>query len=445
MKTSSKIIEQIQITFPFGFFPKTITDYANEVSLSLNCPIEYVYAGILIAASIAIGNNVRGQVKKGWKEAPMLWIVIIGGAGSKKTPAIAKTIFPFNKLQVEFGKSNAEQFESKVGYKFKTIMTTDSTIESLAETLSFNPLGVLLYRDEIIGWLGSMNQYKSSGNGDDMEKYLSIWSSQILNINRKSKPPILIESPFLSVIGGIQDEVLESLTNLKGNGFTDRILFVYPSPIKIKHTDAEISEEKSNSYENLIYSIYNKMFNEINLVLNYDEDTKKLWTEWHNDYCDKMNLDSIPYYIKSIMSKLEAYCVRFAVIIQILNDFDKRKEVTVIEKESLEGAIKLVNYFLANAEKTFSTVASSKVDKQIEKAIVFISKQAHGWASLRSIYTNKVGGVKNANEAMDLISEMRVRGLGTIVESHDVVPGKMTVTFRLAKQFIIADLAPKTT
>jgi hypothetical protein len=46
------------------------------------------------------------------------------------------------------------------------IMVGDTTPEALAGLLKDNPKGLLLYRDELAGWLGCFGRYSSSGNGE---------------------------------------------------------------------------------------------------------------------------------------------------------------------------------------------------------------------------------------------------------------------------------------
>ena len=111
-----------------------------------------------------------------------------------------------------------------------------------------------MFKDEAIGWIKSMNQYKSGG--DDMEKYLSLFSQTPVIINRKGAPQIQVNDPFLSFIGGIQVDVLESLSAMKDNGFMERILFCYPEPVPVEHSDFELDNDTRVMYNNLIMKIY---------------------------------------------------------------------------------------------------------------------------------------------------------------------------------------------
>ena len=73
------------------------------------------------------------------------------------------------------------------------------TVESLARVLSRSPRGVLMIRDELTGWVLSLNQYRS-GRGADRQIFLSIWSGEPTKIDRKSEldEPLIVTDPFVS-------------------------------------------------------------------------------------------------------------------------------------------------------------------------------------------------------------------------------------------------------
>ena len=95
----------------------------------------------------------------------------------------------------------------------KRMVISDTTTEALCLRLKENPQGLLLYRDELAGWIGSFNQYKKSGS--DEAHFLSIWSGKAVRVDRKTDEQFLyVENPNLSIVGGIQPGIL--LRKLRG-------------------------------------------------------------------------------------------------------------------------------------------------------------------------------------------------------------------------------------
>jgi hypothetical protein len=50
----------------------------------------------------------------------------------------------------------------------RRVVTSDPTIEKLADLLEDNPRGLLVARDELGGWLGSFTRYKGKAGGPDL-------------------------------------------------------------------------------------------------------------------------------------------------------------------------------------------------------------------------------------------------------------------------------------
>ena len=111
--------------------------------------------------------------------------------------------------------------------KLKQIVTTDTTIEALKDVLTIHPNGVGFTADEASGWVRSMCQYKQ-GRGDDRQHYMSIHSGVQIVCNRKGADPIIINDPFVSIMGGIQPDVLgDVIDDAREDGFSARLLFAY--------------------------------------------------------------------------------------------------------------------------------------------------------------------------------------------------------------------------
>lgn len=405
--------------FP-NVFPEVIQNYIITAATSINCNADFASAAVLVAAASIIGNSARIRVKLSWEEVGILFLFIVGEPGSKKTPAIIKAISPLISLQKEFGTiQKMEEGLLQENNPFKAIMTSDATVEALYEVLYHNPRGILMYKDEAISFVKSMNQYKKGG--DDMERYLSIWSGTPVRINRKGKPPIQINQPFLCVLGGIQVDVLRELGEMAkvNNGFFDRLLFVFPEPILAKHSEESIPEELSQQYENIFRFIYEKYQSENPLLLGFSAEAAVLWKKWNIAFCNYKNGPDLAPNMVGMLTKIETYIVRFSLIIEILNCAAENKVAEEITRESLHHAIYLGRYFFRNADKVIRSFTSSEVERSMQAVMTWLKRQKSQVVNLRAIYTAKVGGIKNKEQALDLIKEMRAQGMIFLHVSQD--------------------------
>src|SRR5690606_14975719 len=103
----------------------------------------------------------------------------------------------------------------------------DSTPEAMAEAHSINNRGLMIYRDELKGWIDDFGRYAKSGEQSNM---LSMWSQQSVTYNRKSSGILNIEKPCVLVAGGIHRELLHTLAteNRAENGFLARMISFFP-------------------------------------------------------------------------------------------------------------------------------------------------------------------------------------------------------------------------
>jgi len=78
----------------------------------------------------------------------------------------------------------------------------DPTVAKLGEILSRNPRGLLLLRDELAGWLKTL---EADGHEGDREFYLESWNGTgSFTVDRVKRGTVRIEGLCLSIVGGIQ-------------------------------------------------------------------------------------------------------------------------------------------------------------------------------------------------------------------------------------------------
>lgn len=81
-------------------------------------------------------------------------------------------------------------------------LTHDATVEKLGELLNRNPRGLLLVRDELAGWLRTLDK---PGREGDREFYLEAWNGTgSYTVDRIGRGTLHIGSLTLSIVGGIQ-------------------------------------------------------------------------------------------------------------------------------------------------------------------------------------------------------------------------------------------------
>jgi hypothetical protein len=230
--------------FPIDVLPPAVRAYVEDAATSLSAPAEMVAVPMIGFAGAIIGNRLHLVLKNSWREFPTLYLAIVAPPGAAKTPALNLAQWPLDALQ-----SDAEQKYrlKKMDYdddleawrvdkeserpselRLRHYFSSNLTLEALIGMLDRAP-GVAIIRDEILGWVSSMDQYRP-GKGSDRQEYLSLWSAKTIKLDRKTTEPIYRRSPVACIVGGIQPDLVGGLHHQaqKRDGFVERLLPIVP-------------------------------------------------------------------------------------------------------------------------------------------------------------------------------------------------------------------------
>jgi hypothetical protein len=242
----------------------------------------------------------------------------------------------------------------------KQIKVDDITMEALVELLEERKNAVGVLKDELAGWIKDMNKYRE---GSDKEFWLSSWSGGSITINRKTAKSGFVSNPVIPVLGGIQPGIFNNFTTSenKDSGFLDRLLLSYP-----EITIENFSKGEIDSNTLIWYNDYVLTFHEfIDSMIVYEEDleikpqivnfSKDAYIEYERIYnwmSELQNSDDENEYMKSMLSKMKNYVVRFSLILNLLYVYEDNKlNIYEIQKESILNAEKLAKYFINMAKK----------------------------------------------------------------------------------------------
>lgn len=286
-------------------------------------------------------------------------------------------------------------------------------MESLGTLLEGNPIGLLLFYDELLAWIYGFNQYK--GKGNDQQKTLSLWSGMDIQIDRKQQEAKIIVNPFITVTGGIQPDVLKDLSKGRNDGFLDRILFCYPDRIRPRYTRDKLDDTTTLLFHNRITELFNHStdkfesngFQSFKLTLSAEQ--FEVWLEWINSHHAETEAMEFPYYLKGSWMKMEAHSLR--LILLLAYSRTQPDEEVEIRMQDVEGGIKLAAYFKTHIRKTYQEIHSTEIDKRILKAVEFL-KLNGGFTTYRNFYKCGIAGCKGPKDTNALFEEMEARELG---------------------------------
>ena len=374
IKFDNKMKEDIQknsgklkaMPFPVDVFDSVFKDIIIATNEALNFPIDYSAACILTAVATAIGKTAVLEVKNGWKEFCPLYMDLLGNAGAMKSHPldmffnIIKTIdseeyqkySPLLEAYEEYlslTKKEKLKEEKKVEpLLVKTIMS-NFTNEILSKRINDNSRSVCVVSEELETWLLGMNNYSKA---DQSSTYLTMWSVKRTDVDRVSnhKKPLIIERPFLCIIGSSQPRKLKKMfpADKSDSGFLQRFLWAFPADTQKKCiNENELDNKYFENYNRWIRNYYENNKPVVYpdgqpkaKIYRFTNESKRIFLDWQKENTVKVNAagDSL---LSEEYNKFDVHFLRFALIMQIMEDSTSN----VISTKAAQNAVKLCAYF----------------------------------------------------------------------------------------------------
>lgn len=375
--------------FPLDVLPESFQRYVERTARLKVCPPEYVAVPLLVAAGTTMGNVVKLRLNSTWIESTNLFAALIGDPGSKKTPAIQQALRPANRLQSRLSaayKKERETYDADLKYwedfkpkedrgprptepVYKHVTVSDVTIEKLADVLMTSK-GVVLAIDELAGWVRGMDQYRG-GKGSDRQHFLSLWSSTTIKVDRKNSPvPILVESPCLGVVGGIQPEMLPELADSKNrsDGFLDRILWCYPDAIPDHWVDDDGEDDGIEALDDLFSSMYevygtsDLLGNHIPMIAELSAEALIIWKFWYEEHARDRDNPAFPKNLAGPWAKMGSQLARIALILHLIHE----EKTNFISAQTIGDAVRVIEYFKAHTRKVFAELSEQRTGNDLK-------------------------------------------------------------------------------
>ena len=367
--------EYESIPFPSEVFPEHIRQIINRTRTCLNFPLDYICPALIFASSIALGNALAVEIKKGWKEKAIFYMAIVGEPGTNKSSCLEFAIEPLRKIDrdnLKTYKKKLKQYEATKNDPDKNIeqpvygqiVLSDITVEGFLKQHLNTPRGLAIYADELMGFVKSFSRYRS---GNDEEIWTQLFTGVPIIVNRLHSDSFSVSNPFVGIIGGVQPGLLRKFADGKtDSGFIYRWLFAYPDKRTFsRFQDDEIDDHTMNQWETIIDTIRRIRYNGKTTFIRLSPEAYDLYKQWYNTGRETMEHASTSFI--GITTKMERYCARFALILEVLRYTCGQSDLTSISAQSMKDAFKLTYYFIAGAQKALKKLHSDPLGALTEK------------------------------------------------------------------------------
>ncbi|MCB1688644.1 MAG: DUF3987 domain-containing protein [Halioglobus sp.] len=448
--------------------PDVLRDWAVDSAYRMdNMPVDFFAVGIVVALGSLIGNRCCIAPKRhdsDWTVVPNLWGGGIGRPATKKTPAFNESMRFSRHLEAESHKQyeaaladyqageEADKFHKKAMEgelkkaakadkdKAKSMLlamqdegeempvrrrfvVADATIEKLGELLKENPTGLLMFRDELTGWLHSLER---DGREQDRAFYLEAWNGTgDFSWDRIGRGTIYIPSVVVSVLGGIQPPrlypYLRSMKDGAGDdGLLQRLqLLVWPDVDQPRHVDKAPNRQAAKQIHDLFAVISELPEGE---VLHFDTDGQAVFDDWYREMLVKEEAETNTH-MESHLVKYHSLMPSLALIFQIV---EGGVESTSVGMDAAVRAVAWCRYLETHARRVYSLIdnpldsARVLAGRLLELPNPFKAKQVSdkGWS-----------GLSSTAEVREALSELAKRNF--LIEVTEHTGGRPAISYHM--------------
>jgi hypothetical protein len=404
---------------------------------------------------------------------PNLWGGLVGPPASMKTPALEQVIRPVKRLAAEaqnayeeavkkheldmmvvsarrdamqkklkdtakkVAESQAsagnleeirqeiEEIEESDAPRERRYMTNDATIEKIAEILRDNPDGILYYRDELMGWLRSLDK---AGREADRAFYLEAWNGNgSFSVDRIGRGSLHVPAVCVSILGGIQPGPLMTYVgdaleeSEKADGLLQRFqVLVYPDLRGYDPVDRWPDTEAKNRAHDVFKGLANldvEAFGATTtaeegevLYVRFDPKAQEIFDAWRADFEPRFRCGEYPAATESHFMKYRSLFASLALIFEVVDHVGGESAGRVVRKHSALRAAAWCDYLESHAMRIYSpaldvaTVAAKTLFDRIS-----VGDVDHG-TRVRDIYRKQWSLLTTPEEVAAAVQKLEEHG-----------------------------------
>jgi putative DNA primase/helicase len=443
--------------------PEPFRPWLSDIADRMQCPSDYPAVGSLVALASVVGNQIAIRPKRhdDWTVVSNLFGAVVGRPGVLKSPALEEASRPLNRLMADARKVHEQEAKgweidrilaeakkeklkddikkaAKSGEEIdkdlllaqmedlnqmakpfeRRYIINDSTVEKVGELLNQNPRGLLLFRDELIGWLRNLDR---EGHESDRAFYLEAWNGKgSFTYDRIGRGTLYIKRVTLSILGGIQPGPLSTYLRsaLSGGQGDDGLLqrfqlMVYPDT---SSDWKNVDHYPDTAYKNRAYEIFQNLdcldVSQIGALLpeeandlpylRFAEDAQEFFDSWRADLEKDLRSNGKEHpALESHLSKYRSLMPSLALLFQLIDRVDGRTQIESVSLDSAAKAAAWCSYLLEHAKRIYGMASNAGATQ----ARLIIEKIKSGSLkdkfTARDIYRNQWTGLTSASDTAE--------------------------------------------
>lgn len=466
-----------------NMLPAKLRGFVWDIAERQQSPVDYAAVSVLVAAGAVVGRRIGIHPKRfdDWTVTPTPWGALVGPSGWGKTPSMKAATKPIERLiaqasdklieerqryeaeKIAFEASKAalvselkeaarlkdKQNAAKQVQQLKDELaalrlppeptarrfrTNDTTVEKLAELLIANPSGLLIFRDELMGWLRTLEK---QGHESDRAFYNETWGGTTTNyeVDRIGRGSVIVPALCASVLGGIQPGPLRGYVygasdsaSVEADGFLQRFqLLVWPDA----HTAFRVVDRwPAKEARESAYTVFDHLAqlapaaygatcadaSDLTAIptLRFSGDAQQVFYEWWTALETRVRSGELSDAFTSHLAKYRSLMPALALLFHLIDcdplDPEQAETVGAVGVDEALQAIAWCEYLETHARRVYACAASPS----IERANALLKRIKRGdvrdKASVRDIYIHGWERLQTIEEAEDALQTLEPYG-----------------------------------
>lgn len=429
--------------------PATFRAWVSDITERLQIPADFPAAAAIVGLAGVIGRRARINPKRfdDWEVTPNLWGGIVGRPGLMKSPCIRSVFRPLRKIEtaaLEKHKMSAMEFERdlaaheirKNAWKASSLQTAkkggsfsrfeeeeprrpplerfvlnDATIEKLHAILEENPQGVLYLRDELVGWLATLD---SEGRERERPFFLEAWNGDSgYAMDRMGRGSVRVECLCVSLFGGIQPAKLQSylLDAVSGgnndDGLAQRLqVLVWPDASPEWEDIDRLPDVAAEQAVDAVIDSIVRISPAEPLRCRFDAEAQELFSAWRKELELRLRKDHLAPAMESHLAKYRSLMPSLALILH-LADGSLEPEIPLIQAQrTADWCV----YLESHARRAYACVAAHS-----RMAAASLGEKIRAGAlgvqfSVRQVYRNGWDGLDTPESVRTAVEQLEEDG-----------------------------------
>lgn len=465
--------------FDLALLPESFRGWVSDSSERMQCVPDYPAVAAMVSLAAIVGRRctIRPKRRDDWQVVPNLWGACVGRPGILKTPAMEEALRPLTRLEIaakeehtqllreheaatvvrKIAKQEAEaaiRKDLKAGHSAESIAkrlaseqadeqppqrkryrTSDCTVEKLGEILNANPAGVLVFRDELTGFLRTLDK---DGHEADRAFFLEAWNGNgRFTFDRIGRGTIDVEACCVSLLGAIQPgplaEYIRHATHGGGgdDGFVQRFqLLVHPDPPATwrnidRWPDPQAKQVAWERFEQLAAATFEHAERDDagQPYLRFDHEAQRRFDDWRADLEARLRAGDLHAALESHLAKYRSLVPSLALLIELA----ERPDAPRVSGEALERSIRWAEYLETHGRRIYATATDGGATSARALLRKLEAGELRSPFALRDVYRQHWTHLTtrdDAQAAVDLLED-----LGWLRSSTEATAGRAKTTY----------------